>query len=378
VPALAVVYITVLTMSPGGDLFARFGHTAIRVEDDAGARVYNFGAFKGDDPLLVSQFLHNAIPYYLSVVDAGRFAGKYSNRTITGQELALDDAEARRFAARLDFIARPENRNYQYDWFRNNCTTRTRDVIDEALGGAWKSQLAGRPARWHHSIRALLRDALWSAPSLAHWMSIGLGRRVDERLDAWQELVMPFDLMQALREARRSDGRPLVAHEWGWEGPSPRPGSEPRWLQPLCEALLLYMVALGAFVRGRAARVAGGVGLALFGAFSVLVTVWLVFATLIPYPDSFLSENFVAYSPLAALLVPAGVCLARGRAPSRRARRAVEIIVALTLSELILHAVGVLRQAHFGFTLYALAALALSWLALRRAEAEGVLKARLS
>jgi hypothetical protein len=42
--ALAVLEITVLTMSPGADLFARFGHTAIRVEDEEGPRVYNFGA----------------------------------------------------------------------------------------------------------------------------------------------------------------------------------------------------------------------------------------------------------------------------------------------------------------------------------------------
>ena len=90
---LAALAITVLTMSPGGDVFARFGHTAILVEDEAGARVYNFGAYRGSDPHLVSQFLHNAIPYYLSVNEIDRFAWKYRDREIVGQELALDEKQ---------------------------------------------------------------------------------------------------------------------------------------------------------------------------------------------------------------------------------------------------------------------------------------------
>src|SRR4051812_9207025 len=98
-------------MTPGSDVFARFGHTALRVEDDSGVRVFNFGAFKGDDPQVVSQFLHNQIPYYLSVNELDAFARKYRDRTITAQVLALDESEARHLIERLEWTARPENRN---------------------------------------------------------------------------------------------------------------------------------------------------------------------------------------------------------------------------------------------------------------------------
>src|SRR6185369_8305531 len=99
-------------MSPGGDLFARFGHTAILVEDEAGARIYNFGAYKGSDPHIVSQFLHNAIPYYLSVNSIELFEHKYRDRLVTGQRLDLDEKEARALVERLEWTLRPENRAY--------------------------------------------------------------------------------------------------------------------------------------------------------------------------------------------------------------------------------------------------------------------------
>ncbi len=366
--ALAVVQITVLTMSPGGDLFARFGHTAIRVDDEAGARVYNFGAFKANDPHLASQFLHNRIPYYLSVNEPEVFEWKYRNRTMVGQLLALDDDEARHLSERLAFTLLPENRSYRYDWFRNNCTTKARDFIDETLGGKWRAQLDGKAPRYHGTIRALLADALWSLPSLFTAFSIGLNARVDEPLDAWQELSMPFDLMHALSLARRSDGRPLVASQWIWEGPAPRARREPRWLQPLFEALLLFLLAVGALGRGRMARVVAGIALSTWGALSTLVALWIIFWSAIAYPDTFLSVNLIGWSPLAAPLVVVGVRLARGRL-SPRARRLGSRLIALlsvaTAVELLLHLSGVGRQAHVRFSAYALAALALSWLTLR-------------
>jgi hypothetical protein len=344
---LGAVVITVLTMSPGGDVFARFGHTAILVEDEEDARVYNFGAYRGDDPRIVSEFLHNAIPYYLSVNDIDRFMGKYRDRDVIGQELALDDGEARAMAERLATTALPENREYKYDWFRSNCTTKTRDVIDETLGGAWRKQLAGAPARRHHTLRAVLLDALWTVPTVATVMSLTLNARVDEPLDAWQELAMPPDLMLGLREARRPDGRPLVAEEWRWEGPSPRPPRQPRWIQPLWEALLLALLMMGAL----GVRVAGGVGLCLWGALSVTLWLWFVFWTIIPYPDGRLSVNLLGYSPLAVFFIADGVRILKRRAPGVWSRRAAILIVALIFCGLALS-----RQQHLRYALYALAA----------------------
>jgi hypothetical protein len=351
----AALLITVLTMSPGSDLFSRFGHTAILVEDEAGQRVYNFGAYKGSDPRIVSQFLHNAIPYYLSVNPIELFERKYSDRRITGQRLDLDDKEAHALLERLEEML---NRAYQYDWFRRNCTTKTRDTIDEALGGWWHAQLGGAPARHHRTIRAFLMDALYTVPSVATLFSLGLNARVDEPLDAWQELAMPADLSRGLAEARRSDGRPLLAETWTWRGPAPPPPHQPIWLQPLAEALVVYFLLLGALGH----RV-GGVGLILWGAISFLFSLWLAFWSLSPYPDCTFSMNLFAYTPLGFFLIVDGVRLCRGR-PLRWSRRVAEITVLLVLASLVVFS----RQQHLRYALYALVASALAWLTARAAS----------
>jgi hypothetical protein len=366
--ALAVLEITVLTMSPGGDAFARFGHTAIRVEDDAGMRVYNFGAFKGDDPQIASRFLSNTIPYYLSVSEAGRFAGKYRDRTVVGQVLNLDADEARRLSERLAMTALPGNRSYKYDWFRNNCTTRARDFIDEVIGGSWHAQLVGQPPRRHGTIRALLHGALWSVPSGASICELTLNSRSDEPLDAWQELAMPADLMLALREAHRSDGRPLVGDEWVWEGPAPRPRTEPAWLQPIFEGVLLYLLIVGALMPGRIGRVAGGVGVVAWSVAATFLGLWMIIWSFLGYLDGRWSENLVAWSPLYVVVAVAGVRLLRGtldQAGLRRAQRILAVVAVASVLELALHPLGLLHQSHIGFSAYALTALALTWRTLR-------------
>ena len=51
-----------------------------------------------------------------------------ADRTIWVQRLPLTDAQAVTLAARLEHDARPENREYLYDHFMDNCTTRLRDI----------------------------------------------------------------------------------------------------------------------------------------------------------------------------------------------------------------------------------------------------------
>jgi hypothetical protein len=342
--ALAVLEIAVLTMTPGSDVFARFGHTAIRVEDEKGTRVFNFGAFKGDDPHIVSQFLHNAIPYYLTENEGQLFAYKYRNRTILAQVLALDEKEARHLVETLEWTAQPEHRNYKYDWFHNNCTTKTRDAIDAILGGTLRAQFVGRPPRAHPTVRKLMMDTLWSAPSIATLFSISMNDRADETLDAWSEMAMPIDLMRGLREAKRPDGRALVADEWIWEGPDRRPHRQPTWIQPLLEALLLALLMM---------RVR--IGLYVWSLFCLILAAWFVFWSIIPYGYGFLPVTLLSYSPLMIFVL----------VRHRWARRALEVIILSTILGLIFS-----KQAHLRYALYSLAANLSCWLILRAEEVE--------
>ncbi|MCH3873828.1 hypothetical protein LZC35_08935, partial [Campylobacter jejuni] len=89
-----------------------------------------------------------------------------------------------------------------------NCATMVRDTVDKALGGGLQSQLSGR------SRGNTYRSESVRLASPAPWMwlgfDVGLGPFADQPLSRWQEAFVPMRLADALRQARNSDGRPLV------------------------------------------------------------------------------------------------------------------------------------------------------------------------
>jgi hypothetical protein len=94
---------------------------------------------------------------------------------------------------------RPENRFYRYDYYRDNCSTRIRDVLDRALGGRIRAEAGSDTTRttyrWH--TRRLLGGVFWAYTGI----QLVLGRRADEPITAWQEMFIPMRLRDHLSRA---------------------------------------------------------------------------------------------------------------------------------------------------------------------------------
>jgi hypothetical protein len=211
--------VAVMTFGPGDHPFFKFGHDAIWIHDRAAGsdRVYNFGTFTFDSPRLILDFLHGRMTYWLSVSSlfATREIYERENRSIFVQELALPPEVKRTLRARLDDNARPENRAYKYDYFRDNCATRVRDAIDAAVGGRLRASARG-PGRLTLRGQALRMTADYLPLYLA--LDLILGPDVDLPIDRWAESFIPVELAGAL-EAVQVPGPagqvPLVARS-GW------------------------------------------------------------------------------------------------------------------------------------------------------------------
>jgi hypothetical protein len=107
--------------------------------------------------------------------------------------------------ALLEFVQwneRPENRFYHYDYFRDNCSTRVRDVLDRALGGQLRAALdtvaTGTSYRWH--TRRLTEGSL----PVYTGMDVVLGPSGDRPISAWEEAFLPMLLRDHLRSVRVS------------------------------------------------------------------------------------------------------------------------------------------------------------------------------
>ena len=91
------IRISLLTCTPGAELYSTFGHSALRVIDSNSVtdHVYNFGTFNFDDAGFYLKFVRGQLRYYLNVEEFEDFRFGYlaENRGITEQELIFTSVE---------------------------------------------------------------------------------------------------------------------------------------------------------------------------------------------------------------------------------------------------------------------------------------------
>ena len=129
--------ISVLTMGPGNALNDSFGHSAFRILDPNQHidMVYNYGVYDFDTPHFYLKFTKGQLLYQLDRTSFNLFYRHYleQNRWIKEQVLNLTTAEKQEVFNFLQNNYLPENRNYTYDFFFDNCATRIRDVLARVL-----------------------------------------------------------------------------------------------------------------------------------------------------------------------------------------------------------------------------------------------------
>lgn len=132
--------ISLLTFGPGDAIFERYGHNAIRVQDRVTGSdlAYNWGMFSFEEPGFLRRFLSGETRYWVAAFPSQPLIEAYraQDRATVEQVLALTPAQAEALAIAVARNARPEFREYRYDYFRDNCSTRARDALDLALGGS--------------------------------------------------------------------------------------------------------------------------------------------------------------------------------------------------------------------------------------------------
>ena len=211
--------VELLTVGQGEAVWERFGHNALIITDRSTrtAAAYNWGVFDFNQPGFLARFFTGDTKYWVAVYDARAMIEYYksTNRTVEIQRLALTQDQARALRNLAARNAEEENKYYRYDYFRDNCSTRIRDLIDQAVGGALRRATEGVPGDGTfrtHTQRLVADDHL-----IYTGLTMALGRRADSTLSRWDEMFIPMRVRDRVRELRvpGPDGTlvPLVAQE---------------------------------------------------------------------------------------------------------------------------------------------------------------------
>lgn len=129
--------VSVITCGPGSELYSTFGHSAFRIYDSTTGfdKIYNYGTFDFNAPNFYLNFAKGKLTYQLSTTRFQYFLAeyRYENRWVKTQELNLKPEQVQQVFDFLENNAKPENRNYQYDFFFDNCSTKIEEVLNTAL-----------------------------------------------------------------------------------------------------------------------------------------------------------------------------------------------------------------------------------------------------
>ena len=208
---LLMVYISLLTCSPGDELYAAYGHTAICVYDDERMTdlCYNYGTFSFDTEHFYWKFVRGETYYSLTAKPTRYFFDDYTyeNRQVYEQLLNLSQEQAIAVRDALEANCLPENSDYLYNFVFDNCATRPYHLLKEVLQDSLCSTYRGWEGRTyrefisHYTRPHTVQNAL---------INMVFGSQADQPMHGEERLFLPEELMRYTEKVTLSNGQPLV------------------------------------------------------------------------------------------------------------------------------------------------------------------------
>ena len=236
--------ISLLTCSPGEELYSTFGHTALRVTDASNGMdfVFNYGTFDDRDPDFYPKFTRGLMLYALSAYPFSDFVQEYreEGRGVEEQVLQLSCAQKQALFNALRENAQEQNRFYYYYFHTDNCTTRARDMVLKSTGNtvSFKNILPEKIPSFRNLIHEYLDKG--HEPWSKFGIDILLGANLDKKVTNETAMFLPDYLMKGFDNATVA-GKPLVGAKQTVLSISAKPESSGSWFTPFVLFTVLFV-----------------------------------------------------------------------------------------------------------------------------------------
>ncbi len=302
------VKVSLLTCAPGTEIYALFGHTALRYEDPAHGQdiVFNYGIFDFNTPNFIFRFVKGETDYKLGVAPYESFEWQYAMRgsSVYQQTLNFTSAEKQKLWDLLEENYRPENRVYRYNFFYDNCTTRARDRFEECIDGKVTYPEGKEGLSFRDIVHQYTKGHEWDELGI----DMCLGSEADVPIDARKQMFAPFYLLEAAKKATIMEGdslRPLVLAEKKIVDVEPEEEETGFPLSPMaCVVILMGVTCLIGWLEFRIKKVIWIWDILLFGAQGLAgcVIAFLVFFSIHPTVGS--NWLIILFNPIPLIYLP--------------------------------------------------------------------------
>ena len=308
-------------MGPGTELYFWFGHIGLVVEDKTTgqARFFDWGVFSFENEHFFVNFAFGRLIYSCMVSRADLNYNMYihDNRDITLYTLDLPPEKKEEILRFAENNVLPENRNYYYHHFRDNCATRIRDILDMALDGQFKTAFGNAPGRL--TYRQHVRRHTWAHPFFDWILNFWMGQDIDRPITVWDEMFLPSEIGMRIKDFHYAgpDGkdRLLVSSVEILNTSHGRPAvlAVPRlqWPRELIASIVFSgLIALLYFLWGkqRGYKIFMGILQSLLGLFFGVAGTLLFFMSFFTNHDyTYHNSNIFFVNPLFFALIPLGL-----------------------------------------------------------------------
>ena len=249
--------ISLVTCYPGSRNYELYGHTMIRVQIEGQDLLFNYGIFNFKQSGFIYRFVKGDCDYSLAAYPMQYLTQGYEDRKIVEQVLDLDDAQKVDIISFLWNNVQPDNAVYRYGWAYNNCATKPRDIIENAVGGSLEY---GNPKRGEATFRSIMAYFDKNYPWQQFGIDMVLGYDLDHKLDYREQMFSPIILMEAMADATQErDGKRIpvvkatnILVEGGDEGAVL--GPTPMVLTPMFVLTLLLVIVLALTIKERLSK----------------------------------------------------------------------------------------------------------------------------
>lgn len=193
------IEVGLLTCYPGSEVYSLYGHTAIRFHNISTNEdwTFNYGVFNFKQKFFVLKFAFGKTDYELGMFTMKAFLKEYKKegRKVIEQVLNLTQEEKVTLFLALCDNWRPENCMYRYNFFKDNCTTRARDIILWAINSDSTSiempEFDGKRLTWRENIHIYTAGHEWE--ELGN--DLALGQPTDNMMTDEERQFLPLNLM---------------------------------------------------------------------------------------------------------------------------------------------------------------------------------------
>lgn len=289
IPLSEEAQISILTCGTSNEVYALFGHTAIRVNDKSNGIdvVYNYGAFDFDTPNFALQFVKGNLQYFAVANSYPDFIANYSyeKRSVYEQVLRLSATQKQRLFALLNESLLLENREYTYKFIDQNCTSMAVAVINKAIN----QEVIVKKGDLKTSYRSILYPYFNNHFYEQLGTSIIFGPKTDL---AGTAIFLPFELKESLNQIQLGQS-PIVKENNTLLEFKPEPNSS-WWNNPYT-----YLVVL-AFVLLINKKTTDTVYLASMGVFGIAFVILGFYSTHLELGNNY---NILLFNPMLFVLL---------------------------------------------------------------------------